>query len=133
MLRPKFEPMTNARVPERGSAMSAHPKSREFEKPITEQKTCNLALQGGGSYGAFTWGVLDRLLEEENLTLDGITAASAGSINAVILAHGLSVGGRQGAKQTLMEPALAAVMPSRSEEHTSELQSLTNLVCRLLL
>jgi NTE family protein len=81
--------------------MSAHPKSREFEKPITEQKTFNLALQGGGSHGAFTWGVLDRLLEEENLTLDGITAASAGSINAVVLAHGLSVGGRQGARQAL--------------------------------
>jgi NTE family protein len=53
---------------------------------------------GRGQDGAFTWGVLDRLLEENNLTLDGITAASAGSINAVLLAHGLSVGGRQGAK-----------------------------------
>jgi NTE family protein len=81
--------------------MTAHPKSREFKKPITEQKTFNLALQGGGSHGAFTWGVLDRLLEENNLTLDGITAASAGSINAVLLTHGLSVGGRQGAKQAL--------------------------------
>jgi predicted acylesterase/phospholipase RssA len=83
--------------------MTAHPKSREFEKPLTEQKqkTFNLALQGGGSHGAFTWGVLDRLLEEDKLILDGITAASAGSINAVVLTHGLSVGGRQGAKQAL--------------------------------
>jgi predicted acylesterase/phospholipase RssA len=91
-LRPKLEPVANARVRERGSTMTAHPKSREFEKPLTEQKqkTFNLALQGGGSHGAFTWGVLDRLLEEDKLILDGITAASAGSINAVVLTHGLS-------------------------------------------
>src|ERR1700748_3888267 len=66
-----------------------------------QSTTFNLALQGGGSHGAFTWGVLDRLLEEESLTFDGITAASAGSINAVVIAPGLAVGGRQGAKQAL--------------------------------
>jgi NTE family protein len=65
------------------------------------QKTINLALQGGGSHGAFTWGVLDRLLEEDQLIIDGITATSAGSINAVVLAHGLSAGGREGAKKAL--------------------------------
>jgi NTE family protein len=50
------------------------------------QKIVNLALQGGGSHGAFTWGVLDRLLEDERLTIDGITATSAGAVNAVALA-----------------------------------------------
>ena len=49
-----------------------------------------LALQGGGSHGAFTWGVLDRLLEEPRITIDAASGASAGAINAALLAHGLS-------------------------------------------
>jgi NTE family protein len=64
-------------------------------------KMVNLALQGGGTHGAFTWGVLDRLLEEERLALDGITATSAGAVNAVVLADGLAAGGRAGAKDLL--------------------------------
>ena len=81
--------------------MTAQPKIAEFDLPMAGQKTINLALQGGGSHGAFTWGVLDRLLEEDQLIIDGITATSAGSINAVVLAHGLSAGGREGAKKAL--------------------------------
>ena len=65
------------------------------------QKVVNLALQGGGSHGAFTWGVLDRLLEEERLSFEGITASSAGSVNAVVLAYGLAVGGREEARNAL--------------------------------
>jgi NTE family protein len=65
------------------------------------QKVINLALQGGGTHGAFTWGVLDRLLEDERLTFEGITASSAGSINAVVLADGLAAGGREGARNAL--------------------------------
>jgi len=84
-----------------GVMMTAHYSSSEFEKPNTGPKLVNLALQGGGSHGAFTWGVLDRLLEDDRLTIDGITATSAGSINAVVLAHGLSVGGREAAKKAL--------------------------------
>lgn len=64
-------------------------------------KTINLALQGGGSHGAFTWGVLDRLLEEPRIALDGVSATSAGAMNAVVLAHGLTVGGRDGARVAL--------------------------------
>ena len=52
---------------------------------IAGQKVVNLALQGGGSHGAFTWGVLDRLLEEERLAFEGVTATSAGAVNAVVL------------------------------------------------
>ena len=63
----------------------------------------NLALQGGGAHGAFTWGVLDRLLEEPRLAIDGISATSAGAVNAVVLAHGLTVGGRDGAKKALFD------------------------------
>ena len=64
-------------------------------------KTINLALQGGGAHGAFTWGVLDRLLEEEKLGFDGISATSAGAMNAAVFAYGLSEGGRDGAKKAL--------------------------------
>src|SRR6516162_8061968 len=66
-----------------------------------EAKTVNLALQGGGSHGAFTWGVLDRLLKEKGLAFEGITGTSAGAVNAVVLADGLAAGGRQGAREAL--------------------------------
>lgn len=61
----------------------------------------NLALQGGGSHGAFTWGVLDRLLDEDWLTVDSITGTSAGAMNAVVLANGYLRDGRNGAKAAL--------------------------------
>ncbi|MGH8822566.1 MAG: patatin-like phospholipase family protein, partial [Rhodoferax sp.] len=50
----------------------------------------NLALQGGGSHGAFTWGVLDALLEDGRIEIEGISGTSAGAMNAVALAHGLA-------------------------------------------
>ena len=68
-----------------------------------EKKTITLALQGGGSHGAFTWGVLDRLLEDERIDIEGISGASAGAMNAVVLAHGMTVGGRDGARQALAD------------------------------
>ena len=68
---------------------------------IAGQKVVNLALQGGGTHGAFTWGVLDRLLEEERLVFDGIAASSAGAVNAVVLADSFAAGGRQGARNAL--------------------------------
>lgn len=64
-------------------------------------KRINLALQGGGSHGAYTWGVLDRLLEEESIEFEGISGTSAGAMNAAILAHGLEKSGRKGAKEEL--------------------------------
>ena len=60
------------------------------------QRSINLALQGGGSHGAFTWGVLDSLLADERLALDGISGASAGAVNAVALAHGWARAGQGG-------------------------------------
>lgn len=68
-----------------------------------QKKLVALALQGGGSHGAFTWGVLDRLLEDERISIEGISGASAGAINAVALAHGFIVGGREGARQALCD------------------------------
>jgi NTE family protein len=64
-------------------------------------KTVALALQGGGSHGAFTWGVLDRLLEDERLAIESLSGASAGAINAAVLASGYLAGGRAGAKSAL--------------------------------
>ena len=64
-------------------------------------KTINLALQGGGSHGAFTWGVLDYLLEDGRLAIEAITGASAGSMNAVVLFEGWLEGGRDGAREQL--------------------------------
>jgi len=63
----------------------------------------NLALQGGGAHGAFTWGVLDRLLEEESLSFGWVSGTSAGAVNAVALAAGLAQGGREGARAKLRE------------------------------
>ncbi|MDJ0611947.1 MAG: patatin-like phospholipase family protein [Kiloniellales bacterium] len=60
-----------------------------------------LALQGGGSHGAFTWGVLDRLLEEESLQIEAVSGASAGAMNAAALACGYLEGGPEGAKERL--------------------------------
>ncbi len=61
----------------------------------------SLALQGGGSHGAFTWGVLDRLLEDGRLEIDGISGTSSGAMNAVALADGLVAGGREAARERL--------------------------------
>jgi NTE family protein len=61
----------------------------------------DLALQGGGAHGAFTWGVLDRLLEESWLTFDGISGTSAGAMNAAVMASGHAHGGVDGAKAAL--------------------------------
>ena len=78
------------------------PPSRPARRPRRGPRL-SLALQGGGSFGAYTWGVLDRLLEEEELAFDAVSGASAGAINAVILSSGLAKGGRQGAREALAE------------------------------
>ncbi|HEX5958039.1 MAG TPA: patatin-like phospholipase family protein, partial [Hyphomicrobiaceae bacterium] len=61
----------------------------------------DLALQGGGAHGAFTWGVLDRILEEPWLQIDGISGTSAGAMNAAVLVHGFIEGGAEGARKAL--------------------------------
>lgn len=66
-------------------------------------KPLNLALQGGGSHGAFTWGVLDALLEDGRIDFDSLSATSAGAMNAAALAYGLSTGGVEKAREILEE------------------------------
>ena len=64
-------------------------------------KHVGVALQGGGAHGAFTWGVLDRLLEVDELVADGLCGTSAGAVNAVVTAYGLHIGGKEKAKELL--------------------------------
>ncbi|MEE4295739.1 MAG: patatin-like phospholipase family protein [Wenzhouxiangella sp.] len=68
---------------------------------MKKPKSVNLALQGGGAHGAFTWGVLDRLLEDGSLTFEAISGTSAGAMNAVVLADGWVQGGQDGAREAL--------------------------------
>jgi len=68
---------------------------------MSATKHVNLALQGGGSHGAFTWGVLDLLLEDGRLEFEAVSGASAGAMNAVIMLQGWSKGGPDGARQAL--------------------------------
>ena len=74
-------------------------------KPQAPAKTkrINLALQGGGAHGAFTWGVIDHLLSDERLAIEGISGTSAGAINAVMVADGLARGGREEAQKRLAD------------------------------
>jgi NTE family protein len=69
----------------------------------TTVRKIDLALQGGGSHGAFTWGVLDRLLEDEDLRFTGISGTSAGALNAAVMATGFHKGRRPGAREALTE------------------------------
>ncbi len=78
--------------------------------------TASLALQGGGAHGAFTWGVLDRLLEEAWLAFEGISATSSGAMNALALAQGWLDGGRDGARAAL------AALWERVAQETSALR-----------
>lgn len=64
-------------------------------------KRINLALQGGGAHGAYTWGVLDRLLEDERLEVEAISGTSAGAMNAAVFADGMGRGGRSEARRAL--------------------------------
>ena len=80
----------------------------------------DLALQGGGSHGAFTWGVLDRLLEEPRFHIAAISGTSAGAMNAAILASGWADGGADGARAAL-EKYWRAVSRAAGEEYRDRL------------
>jgi NTE family protein len=111
----KFEPAV-PRDSERCASVS-RPSSCAGRHPAR----LSLALQGGGSFGAFTWGVLDRLLEEEDLELDTVSGASAGAMNAIVLAAGLEAGG----------PAEARVRLDRFWHHLATSSSLPTALSAL--
>ena len=70
--------------------MTLHSTSSSSPSAAAANPRLNLALQGGGSHGAFTWGVLDTLLQDGSIAIDGISGTSAGAMNAVALAHGFA-------------------------------------------
>jgi NTE family protein len=72
-------------------------------KMQTNQKSVNLALQGGGAHGAFTWGAIDKLLEDGRIAIEAISGTSAGAMNAIAYAYGASIGGPDGARAKLEE------------------------------
>jgi NTE family protein len=90
-------------ISERNSAEKLEASRGAGHEPIfsNQVRTINLALQGGGAHGAFTWGVLDRLLDEKALAFEGLSATSAGAMNAAAFAYGLAVDGREGARKAL--------------------------------
>lgn len=75
---------------------TTRPASKSIAADGTVKKSISLGLQGGGSHGAFTWGVLDRLLADERIEFDGISGTSAGAVNAVALAHGFATANATG-------------------------------------
>ncbi len=99
-----------ARAAKTSAAKTRAPKIRAAKKgrgkttaAATQKKTINLALQGGGAHGAFTWGVCDRLLEDPRVEIEGITGSSAGAMNAAVLAYGDALGGAEGARKALAD------------------------------
>jgi NTE family protein len=75
--------------------------STNGSEPARGAKAVALALQGGGAHGAFAWGVLDGLLEDGRIAIEGVSATSAGAMNAAVLAYGLQRGGPHGARAAL--------------------------------
>lgn len=112
----KAKPAEKARATAKARALTqGHPQAR----PI------NLALQGGGAHGAYTWGVLDALLEDGRLAFEGISGTSAGAMNAVLLAEGLIEGGAEGARAKLNAfwgdlGRVGALFPAHSHQHMQE-------------
>jgi predicted acylesterase/phospholipase RssA len=81
---------------------------------MSSPKSINLALQGGGTHGAFAWGVLDRLLEDERIAIDGISATSAGAMNAAVLAYGWGSAAAMAPARRSPRSGSASATPARS-------------------
>ncbi|MFK4725687.1 NTE family protein [Bradyrhizobium niftali] len=99
---PAPPPAPVVQTPQRVEAATvAAPVAREVPSRPWPPRKLSLALQGGGTFAAFTWGVLERLLEEPDIEIDTISGASAGAVNALLLACGLAEGGREAARSRL--------------------------------
>ena len=83
--------------------MSAVPSGRPVSIDWSGEKSINLALQGGGAHGAFTWGVLDQILEDGRLDVEAISGTSAGAMNAAVYCEGYLENGRAGAREALTD------------------------------
>ncbi|WP_321363529.1 patatin-like phospholipase family protein [uncultured Celeribacter sp.] len=104
------------------------------KKPSKTVKKINLALQGGGAHGAFTWGVLDRMLEHEEVEIAAISGTSAGALNGAALKSGLVQGGRAGAKAALdrVWAQMGAVSDMRLSAWMSQFGPTTELFTKMM-
>src|SRR5258706_7858861 len=84
----------------RGGRANGNAGQKDDAEP-SNKKRINLAFQGAGAHGAFAWGVIDRLLDEEEIEIDGIVGTSAGAMNAAATAYGIAIGGNAGAQKML--------------------------------
>src|SRR5690606_22492899 len=93
------------RMARKPKALHARASVRRAGRPAGAEragrKPLNHALQGGGAHGAFAWGVIDRLLEEDCFAIEGIVGTSAGAMNAAVTASGIATGGPAGAREAL--------------------------------
>ena len=112
----------------RSSDLRMAPADTSARRKSARPRRLSLALQGGGSFGAFTWGILDRLLEEPDLSFDTISGASAGALNAIVMASGLQRGGNEGAKTDLHLFWKQASSSPPSAEATAAVSAATRLV-----
>lgn len=111
------------------------------------KKHVSFAMQGGGAHGAFTWGVLDRMLEESDLIVDGVSGASAGAMNAVSVAQGIIDGGNEGAREAMkrywnlnaekgktsfLKPGVMDVLSGKYTMHNSPAFIMFDLMCKFL-
>lgn len=94
---PPPAPIVRAPAP----VLTTAPRAEQTRPKQWPPRKLSLALQGGGTFAAFTWGVLERLLEEPDIAFDTVSGVSAGAINALLLASGLAEGGREGARNRL--------------------------------
>lgn len=98
---PQPDPIAQAPVTTEVVTTAAPVTPKQLHAGQWPPRRLSLALQGGGTFAAFSWGVLERLLEEPDVAIDTISGASAGAINALLLACGLAEGGREGARSRL--------------------------------
>ena len=89
--------------PPTASAASSRALAQWWHRLRSSPSRLNLALQGGGAHGAFTWGVLDALLDDPRVRFEGLSGSSAGAMNAVVFADGWLKGGRDGARQGMAD------------------------------
>jgi NTE family protein len=121
--------MTDSAAPAARRSFPAMPSLAFFKGLRRSPSRClNLALQGGGAHGAFTWGVLDALLEDPGIGFDGLSGSSAGAMNAVVLADGWIKGGRDGARQGLADfwAEIGKQMPAAATRGEGEAMGLSS-------
>jgi NTE family protein len=97
-----------------GDAIGIALRAMPIRRTARHEKSANVALQGGGAHGAFTWGVLDRLFEDDRIWIEAISGTSAGAMNAVVAAQGMYEDGAAGARRRLHEFWLATSEAARA-------------------